>query len=78
MKRIITYQFDASSIALTTGASGGFEMQLGRFDFSLSVPGNIAKIHSDVKIREGEKVIVGTAGFNDTALILVMTARVIK
>jgi hypothetical protein len=78
VRRLITYQFDASSIALTTGPSGGFEMQLGRFDFSLSVPGNIAKIHSDVKIREGEKVIVGTAGFNDTALILVMTARVIK
>jgi hypothetical protein len=78
VKRLITYQFDASSIALTMGPTGGFEMQLGRFDFSLSVPGNIAKIHSDVKIREGEKVIVGTAGFNDTALILVMTARVIK
>ena len=78
IKRIVTYQFDASSIALTTNPSGGFEMQLGKFDFSLSVPGNVAKIHSDVRIREGEKVIVGTAGFNDTALILVMTARVIK
>jgi len=78
MKRIITYQFDASSIALSTNPSGGFEIQLGRFDFSLAVPGNVAKIHSDVRIREGEKVIVGTAGFNDTALILVMTARVIK
>ena len=78
VRRIVTYQFDASSIALSTNPSGGFEIQLGRFDFSLAVPGNVAKIHSDVRIREGEKVIVGTAGFNDTALILVMTARVIK
>ena len=78
VRRIINYQFDACSIALSTNPSGGFEIQLGRFDFSLSVPGNVAKIHSDVRIREGEKVIVGTAGFNDTALILVMTARVIK
>ena len=78
VRRITTYMFDASSITLTAGPSGAYEIQLGRFDFSLSVPGNEAKIHSDVKIREGEKVIVGTAGFNDTALILVMTARVIK
>src|SRR5438477_1656357 len=78
VRRITTYMFDASSITLTAGPSGAYEIQLGRFDFSLSVPGSEAKIHSDVKIREGEKVIVGTAGFNDTALILVMTARVIK
>ena len=77
-KRIMNYQFNASSIVLSSGPSGAFEIQLGRFDFFLSVPGNEAKIHSDVRIREGEKVIVGTAGFNDTALILVMTARVIK
>jgi hypothetical protein len=77
-KRIMNYQFNATSIALTSGPSGASEIQLGRFDFSLSVPGNEAKIHSDVKIREGEKVVVGTAGFNDTALILVLTARVIK
>jgi len=77
-KRVMNYQFNASSIALSSGPSGAFEIQLGKFDFSLSVPGNEAKIHSDVKIRDGEKVIVGTAGFNDTALILVMTARVIK
>src|SRR5256885_7959404 len=43
VRRIITYQFEASSLALTTGPSGGFEMQLGRFDFSLSVPGKVAK-----------------------------------
>jgi hypothetical protein len=78
VKRISLYMFDASSVTLTAGPSGAFEIQLGRFDFSLAVPGSEAKIHSDVRIREGEKVIVGTAGFNDTALILVMTARVIK
>ena len=78
VRRITTYMFDASSITLTAGPSGAYEIQLGRFDFSLSVPGSEARIHSDVKIREGEKVIVGTAGFNDTALFLVMTARVIK
>jgi len=77
-RRISNYQFYANSIALTSDPSGGVEIQLGEFTFSLQVPGSEAKIHSDVKMRDGEKVVVGTAGFSDKALILVMTARVLK
>jgi hypothetical protein len=77
-KRIAIYQFNANSIALTSAPSGAIEMQLGSFDFFLAAPGSEARIHSDVKMRDGEKVVVGTAGFNDKALILVMTARVLK
>ena len=77
-RRISTYQFSASSIALSSSPAGAVEIQLGEFYFSLSVPGTEARIHSDVKMRDGEKVVVGTAGFNDKALILVMTARVLK
>ena len=77
-KRISNYVFSASSIALTSSPSGVVEILLGDFYFSLSVPGTESRIHSDVKMRDGEKVVVGTAGFNDKALILVMTARVLK
>ncbi|HVS82149.1 MAG TPA: hypothetical protein VHE60_10485 [Pyrinomonadaceae bacterium] len=77
-RRLSNYQFYANSIALTSSPSGAVEIQLGDFMFSLSVPGTEARIHSDVKMRDGEKVVVGTAGFNDKALILVMTARVLK
>jgi hypothetical protein len=77
-RRISNYQFNANSIALTSTPSGAVEIQLGEFTFHLSAPGTEAQIHSDVKMREGEKVVVGTAGFNDKALILVMTARVLK
>jgi hypothetical protein len=77
-KRISNYQFDANTIVLSSTPSGGTEIQLGDFSFSLAVPGSEARIHSDVKMRDGEEVVVGTAGFNDKALILVMTARVLK
>ena len=77
-RRISNYQFYANSVALTSSPSGPTEIQLGEFTFSLSVPGTEAKIHSDVRMRDGEKVVVGTAGFSDKALILVMTARVLK
>jgi hypothetical protein len=77
-KRISLYMFDASSIVLTSSTSGAVEIQIGNFNFSLAVPGSEARIHSDLSMRMGEKVVVGTAGFSDKALILVMTAKVVK
>ena len=77
-KRMSNYGFDASSVALISTPSGVGEIQLGNFNFSLSVPGSEARIHSDLSMRVGEKVVVGTAGFSDKALILVMTAKVVK
>ena len=77
-RRISNYQFEATSIVLNSTPSGPSEIYLGNFNFSLQVPGSESKIHSDLKIREGEKVVVGTAGFSDKALILVMTAKVLK
>jgi hypothetical protein len=77
-KRISNYQFSALSVALTSSPPGAAEIQLGDFYFTLSVPGTEARIHSDVRMRDGERVVVGTAGFSDKALILVMTARVLK
>jgi len=76
-KRISNYSFSATSVALTSSQSAT-EIQLGDFYFTLSVPGTEARIHSDVRMRDGERVVVGTAGFSDKALILVMTARVLK
>ncbi|HSP61685.1 MAG TPA: hypothetical protein VLQ90_01750 [Pyrinomonadaceae bacterium] len=77
-RRMSNYQFSATSVALTSSPAGAAEIQLGDFYFTLSVPGTEARIHSDVRMRDGEKVVVGTAGFSDKALILVMTARVLK
>ncbi len=77
-RRISNYQFSATSVALTSAPAGAAEIQLGDFYFTLSVPGTEARIHSDVRMRDGEKIVVGTAGFSDKALILVMTARVLK
>jgi hypothetical protein len=77
-KRMSNYQFSATSVSLTASPAAAAEIQLGDFYFTLSVPGTDARIHSDVRMRDGERVVVGTAGFSDKALILVMTARVLK
>jgi hypothetical protein len=72
------YHFDANSLDLTTGGAGATTIQLGSFTFRLDGPGTTARIHSDVSMRDGEKVVVGTAGLKDRALILVLTAKVVK
>jgi hypothetical protein len=77
-RRISNYQFSANSIAIVAANSGVGEIEFGDFNFILSVPGTESKIRSDVRMRDGEKVVVGTAGFQDKAVILVMTARVLK
>jgi len=79
-KRTSYYMFYANSVALNSSPSGVVEIRLGNFNFSLSLPGGNgeASIHSDLSMRMGETVVVGTAGFSDKALILVMTAKVLK
>lgn len=41
------------------------------------VPGNVS-MRTDLKIRDGEKVVVGTASLRDKALILVLTTKILK
>ncbi|HEX8162491.1 MAG TPA: hypothetical protein VF538_11500 [Pyrinomonadaceae bacterium] len=77
-KQDFLYNFEAHSLDLTTGGAGAATIQLGNFTFRLGGPGTDARIHSDVSMREGEKVVVGTAGLKDKALILVLMAKVLK
>ncbi|HZH30558.1 MAG TPA: hypothetical protein VEY11_07320 [Pyrinomonadaceae bacterium] len=74
------YHFQANSLTLNTSPSGMKTVQLGNFRFRLdgSEAGGRAVVSSDVGVRDGEKVIVGTAGLRDKALILVLTAKLIR
>jgi hypothetical protein len=78
--REYSYNFQANSLTLSTTSAGITSVQLGSFRFRLDggPEGGRATVSSDVGVRDGEKVIVGTAGLKDKALILVMTAKLIK
>ena len=77
--RNFNYAFSANSLTLGTNPAGATTVQLGGFNFRLAggEHGN-AVLRSDVGLRDGEKVVVGTAGLKDKALILVLTAKLIK
>lgn len=72
------YAYAANSLTFTPAPSGAMTVQLGQFYFRLSSKEGNAQLRSDVGVREGEKVVVGTAGLRDKALILVLTARLLK
>jgi hypothetical protein len=78
--RDYAYQFQANSLTLNTGSTGSTTVQLGSFRFRLDggETGGRAVVSSDVGVRDGEKVVVGTAGLKDKALILVLSAKLIK
>jgi hypothetical protein len=73
------YSFQANSLMLSASPSGVTTVRLGNFTFTINgKEGDRASIRSDVGVRDGEKVVVGTAGLRDKALILVLTAKLIK
>ena len=73
------YSFQANSLTLNTSPSGVTTVQLGNFTFMMNgKDGDKATVRSDVGVRDGEKVVVGTAGLKDKALILVLAAKLIR
>ncbi len=73
------YSFQANSLTLSPTSAGVTTVQLGGFSFGINgKEGDKATVRSDVGVRDGEKVVVGTAGLRDKALILVLAARLIK
>lgn len=74
------YEYRVHSVALASESSGGYSVQLGEQEFSFVGPGPVGRavIHTDLNLRNGEKIVVGTATLGNKGLILVLSARVIK
>lgn len=79
--RLALYDYRAHNMSLTTDSSGGYLVQLSETEFSFrGDPAWIgsANIRTDLTLRNGEKVVVGTATLGNKGLILVLSARIIK
>lgn len=77
-KRTYNYEYRANSLSLVANTPNTMSVQLGGFQFEIGGEGSGARIRSDVGLREGEKVVVGTSSLKDKALILVLSAKLIK
>jgi len=68
------YEYKVNGIVVAPNASGATKIQLDSFSFRF---GN-ALVQTDLDVRDGEKLVVGTASWGNRAMILVLTAKIIK
>jgi Bacterial type II/III secretion system short domain len=68
------YEYRATGIEVSSNSSIGGKIQLDNFFFRF---GN-AEVQTDLEVRDGEKLVVGTASWGNKAMILVLTSKVIK
>jgi hypothetical protein len=68
------YEYRLTGIEVSSNPSNGVKIQLDNFYFHF---GN-ADVQTDLEVRDGEKLVVGTASWGNKAMILVLTAKIIK
>jgi len=77
------YTYNINNISLVSSSTGASTIQLRRFSFIVNgndyhAPLGQASISTELGLRDGEKVVVGTASLRDKGMVLVLTAKVIK
>jgi len=73
-----SYSFRVNRFSLSTEEKGATIIQMDNFSFSLREPAGNAEISTSLGVHGAEKVVVGTASLKDKAMILVLSAKVIK
>jgi Bacterial type II/III secretion system short domain len=79
----LPYEYLINSVTLASTATGGAPViQIGEFSFSTGLTSttldNRTQVQTALNLRDGEKVVVGTAALGDRALIIVLTAKLIN
>ena len=71
------YEYYINNVSLVQNATGGPSVQIAEFQF-VTIEKERAKIQTALNLRDGEKVVVGTATIRNRALVIVLTAKLIK
>jgi len=79
---MLPYEYLINWVTLTSTASGATIVQISEFSFTTgltsSTQDNRTQVQTALNLRDGEKVVVGTATLGDRALIIVLSAKVIS
>jgi hypothetical protein len=71
------YAYQIRSMSRDVDATGAQRIELNGFQFSLSGRGQ-ANVSSNLSLKPGEQVVVGTASIRDGALVLVLSVSSVK
>jgi hypothetical protein len=78
----LPYEYSLNSVTLAPTSTGAPTVQIGEFTFSTGLTStkvdNRTQVQTALNLRDGEKVVVGTASLGDRALIIVLTAKLVN
>lgn len=78
----LPYEYFINSVTLGSTSTGTPIVQIGEFAFSTGLTSptldNRTQVQTALNLRDGEKVVVGTATLGDRALIIVLTVKVLS
>ena len=72
------YEYYVNQLSFVPGASGAQAIQIQDFTFTLSGEGIRGRVQTALNLKDGEKVVVGTATINDRALIVVLIPKIVR
>ena len=72
------YEYSVNQLSFVPSASGAQAIQIQDFSFTLQGEGIRGRVQTALNLRDGEKVVVGTATINDRALIVVLIPKIVK
>ena len=72
------YEYYIGAVTLNQDSGGAYSVQIGEFSFSAQPGNDRAKVQTALNMRDGEKVVVGTATIRSRALVVVLTVKLIK
>jgi hypothetical protein len=71
------YEYYIKNVSLAQNATGAASVQIAEFTF-VARDKDDARVQTALNLRDGEKVVVGTATLRNRALVIVLTAKLIK
>ena len=73
----LPYEYNINNVSLVQNATGAASVQIAEFTF-VTWEKERARVQTALNLRDGEKVVVGTATIRNRALVIVLTAKLIK
>ncbi|HEX5703069.1 MAG TPA: secretin N-terminal domain-containing protein [Pyrinomonadaceae bacterium] len=72
------YEYYLRNVSLVANPAGAPTVQINEFTFKTHTATEQSRIQTALNLKDGEKVVVGTATLRNRALVLVLTANVLK
>ena len=75
---LMPYEYYINAVSLVQDSAGSFSVQIGEFVFATVTGNEHTRLQTALNLRDGEKVVVGTSTMRNRALVVVLTAKLLK